>query len=380
MKVVMKKVLTIGGATQDIYLHYQGADLMSITKQNSTANYMIFESGEKIEVDDILHFTGGGATNSAVSFKRLGFDTTCFCKIGTDNASKEILQDLEKEQVNTKEIAKTNKYKSGSSYVINSLQRERTIFAYRGSNGFLEKNELPIDQIKNSDQIYITSLSNNSANLLPIIVQVAKEANVPVAINPGISQLAKGTQTLKESLKNIDIFILNSSEAKTFMLALASTDQGYKKALESSRKNVLLQNDQDQTQEKPSLLEAPFLCENFYFSTRKFFKEVMKMGPKIVVITNGKNGVYVATQDIIYFHPSIKTKIEDTLGAGDSFGSCFVASLALGYSVKEALRNGIINSSSVIGHMGAKPGLLTHEQLKEKIKEFKGDLIQEINF
>ena len=43
------------------------------------------------------------------------------------------------------------------------------------------------------------------------------------------------------------------------------------------------------------------------------------MGPKTVVITNGSNGVYVATEKEIIFHPSIKTKVVDTVGAGDSW-------------------------------------------------------------
>ncbi|MCF7799929.1 carbohydrate kinase family protein [Candidatus Babeliales bacterium] len=375
----MKKILTIGGATQDIFLHYEGADFMSITKKNNVEYYMLFESGEKIEVDDILYTTGGGAANSAVSFKRLGFDATCFCKIGTDNTGNFILKELEKENINTKFITKTDKIISGRSFIIHSIRRERTIFAYRGANGFLQESELPIEQIKNSDQLYITSLSYDSAKLLPKIVKTAKQANVPVAINPGVSQLSNGTLNLKESLKDIDIFILNSSEAQKFMLALVLADQSYQKALESQeKKKTPLKH--DEIQREPYLLQTPFLCENFYFSTRKFFKEILKMGPKTVVITNGENGVYVANKDSIFFHPSIKTEVIDTLGAGDSFGSCFVASLNLGYSIKESLRNGIINSSSVIQQIGAKPGLLTHEQLKEKIKNFKQDLIQELSF
>jgi len=369
----MKKVLTIGGATQDIYLHYEGADFISITKKDSTSNYMLFESGEKIEVDNILYFTGGGATNSAISFKRLGFDTTCFCKIGEDVAGKKVLNELEKEGINTSKIVITKKHSSGTSFIINSLRRERTIFAYRGSNGYLEEKEIPFEQIKKSDQLYITSLSDNSAKLLPKIVETAKKNKVPVAINPGISQLKKGTLTLKESLTNIDILILNSSEAKCFMVALVATDETYKKAFaHKSNKKTISSN-----QTGPNLLQSPFLYENFYFSIRKFFKEVLKMGPRIVVITDGSNGVYVATKDKIIFHPSIKADIVDTLGAGDSFGSCFVASLALDYNIEESLRNGIINASCVIGKMGAKPGLLTHKQLKEKIKTFKKDLIEE---
>ncbi|MCK4650962.1 carbohydrate kinase family protein [Candidatus Babeliales bacterium] len=369
----MKKVLTIGGATQDIYLHYHGADYFSITKKDYTKNYMIFESGEKIEVEKILYFTGGGSTNSAVSFKRMGFETNCFCQIGDDDAGKLILKDLKKENVDTSNIVTTKEHSSGTSFIIHSLKKERTIFAYRGANGFLKSKDIPYDKIKESDQIYITSLSHGSADFLPQISEFAHKNNVPIAINPGISQLAKGQSQLKNSLKFIDILIMNNSEAQTFMVTLIESEPRFKKVLESSQKTINIKND---NAEKPYLLQTPFLYENIYFSIRKFFREVLKMGPKIVVITNGANGVYVGTKDEIMFQPSIKTEIEDTLGAGDSFGSCFVASLMHNYSISESLINGIINSSSVIGKMGAKPGLLTHKQLKEKINKIKANKIQ----
>ncbi|NBT60148.1 carbohydrate kinase family protein, partial [bacterium] len=71
------KVLTVGGATQDILLQYAGADVMTIAKRQWTQTYMLFESGEKIEIERTTYLTGGGATNAAVSFKRQGFDTAC---------------------------------------------------------------------------------------------------------------------------------------------------------------------------------------------------------------------------------------------------------------------------------------------------------------
>ena len=374
----MKKVLTIGGATQDIYLHYEGADYMSITKKDHIQQYMLFESGEKIEVEDILYHTGGGSTNSATSFKRLGFDTTCFCKVGKDYAANIVIEELKKEGINTTHIATSEKHSTGTSFIINSLKRERTIFAYRGSNGFLRKEEIPFNVIKNSDQLYITSLSNESSKLLPEIVKTAHEKNVKVAINPGISQLAKGTDTLQDSLKYIDTFILNSSEAKTFMFALVKNNKEYQKAFEVDIETKAKISESKGT--KASLLTSPLTHENFYFSTRKFFKEVLKMGPKIVVITDGANGVYVGTKDEILFHPSIKTNVVDTLGAGDSFGSCFVASLLNENTISESLRNGILNSASVIGEIGAKPGLLTKKQLQEKVQTTKNNLIQKFKY
>jgi sugar/nucleoside kinase (ribokinase family) len=368
----MKKVLTIGGATQDIFLRHQGADCMTILQKDCTKNYMLFESGEKIEVENVLYFTGGGSTNSAVSFKKLGFDTTCFCKIGNDQAGHAVLNDLKKAKVNTSCIARSKKHSTGTSFIINSLKNERTIFAYRGANGFLEKSEIPFDQIKKSDQLYITSLSYNSARLLPDIVEFAHKNKIPVAINPGISQLARGTKNLLKSLKFIDILILNSFEAEQFMIALVKENRHYGKAFQGQCEQKFCKSEK----KEPRLLDSPFIYENFFFSIRNFFKETLKMGPKIVVITDGASGVYAASKKEIFFQPSQKAEAINTVGAGDSFGSCFVASLLHGHKIEQALKYSNINSASVISSIGAKSGLLTFEQIQKKAKFAKVDSIQ----
>lgn len=368
------KILTIGGATQDIFIAYEGSDVMSIAKKNLVATYMLFESGEKIEIDTLSYQTGGGATNAAVAFKRLGFEVSCFAALGNDPAGLSILKDLEKDAVSIDQIATSKDHATGTSFIVNSRNGERTIFAFRGANGFLDRKNIPFDYIKTCDQIYITSLSNQSAQLLPEIASFAKQHNIPVAINPGTSQLTKNTQSLKESLKSIDILILNSSEARTFMIALVAQDQKYREALESSSSQkpcgVNMNNEQ------AYLLTNPLSHIDFYFSIQKFFTAVLAMGPKIVVITNGCNGVYVATQEEILFHPSIKVSVVNSVGAGDAFGSCFVASLRLGDALEDALRHGIINSASVLTTLGAKPGLLTRTQLNEKMQKLPKNLIQ----
>ena len=140
--------------------------------------------------------------------------------IGDDQAGKAILSDLKSEGVDVNNILVSKDHPSGISFVVNSLRRDSTIFAYRGSNRFLSVNDVPLDLIESADQLYITSLSNESAKILMTVVEHAKKHNIPVAINPGISQLSTGAKELKESLKHIDILILNSSEAKTFMEAL----------------------------------------------------------------------------------------------------------------------------------------------------------------
>ena len=50
--------------------------------------------------------------------------------------------------------------------------------------------------------------------------------------------------------------------------------------------------------------------------------------------------------------------VKDTTGAGDSFGSGFLAHLAAGNSFKDSLIFGAANSTSVVSKLGAKNGIL----------------------
>ncbi|MBY0352969.1 carbohydrate kinase family protein [Candidatus Babeliales bacterium] len=367
------KILTMGGATQDIYLDYAGADYMTITKKSSSQTFMLFETGEKIGIDELLYLTGGGATNSAASFKLRGFDVSCFCQVGTDNAGEAVIHDLENRSIKTNLIKQTQEHATGSSFIIKSLQHERTIFVHRGANSFLKRQDIPFDAIKECDQLYLTSLSDDSAALLPEIVRFAHEHNKPIAINPGSSQLSQGVQTLRESLPFIETLIMNANEARMFMLSLVETDQTYKKILEEQTPIICPPTKRN---EEPYLITSPIVYDGGCFSAKKFFKEILSMGPRIVVITNGANGVYVATKNDVYFHPSIKIKVIDPVGAGDAFGSCFVASLKKGFEPHDALRHGILNSASVLTKIGAKNGILNDAELEKQAAILNHTLLQ----
>ena len=67
-------------------------------------------------------------------------------------------------------------------------------------------------------------------------------------------------------------------------------------------------------------------------------------------------------------YPDPKPPIDRT-GAGDATTSTFVAALAFGKSLAEALTWGPVNSMSVVQHVGAQKGLLTREALEKLLIE-----------
>ncbi len=127
----------------------------------------------------------------------------------------------------------------------------------------------------------------------------------------------------------------------------------------------------------PPLLRAPLMHEGFCFTLNVFFEELHGRGIKTIAVTNGKDGVYVCDGSRILFHPSLAVPVVSTVGAGDAFGSGFVAWLIDGHSLEDSLRAGMINSASVIGSVGAKTGLLLKYDLEKRLNSIVKGLIEE---
>jgi len=87
-------------------------------------------------------------------------------------------------------------------------------------------------------------------------------------------------------------------------------------------------------------------------------------GPKITVVTDGKNGaaVYEADQKILA-KPALDVPVLETTGAGDAFTSGFLAAMFYEKDLETALDWGLKNSASVIQKIGAIEGLLNYERL-----------------
>lgn len=363
-----KKVLTIGGALQDIFIEFEDPYMLHMHLKDRDQSFIALEEGKKITVDSLHSFAGGGAANTAVSFKRLGFDTQAFFKIGADAAGDFIIEQLRTEKIHLDHIIRASKEQTGTSFIIPCPSGDKASLVYRGSNLTLTQKEIPLASIEQCDQLYITSLSFNLAKLLPYIVQHAKKHNKLVAVNPGSNQVRNGAHDLIQALPYIDTLILNSYESKLLMNSLIQNKSVHTDAPKTTAFK--------KSKNMPQLLKDASTFQESCFSLPLYFREILSHGPSIVVVTNGAEGVYAAYENKIYFYPSPKINVVSTVGAGDSFGSAFIASLLQGHTIEQALIAGTLNSSSVLGHIGTQTGLLTKQEMAQRLKNTDAGLLQ----
>lgn len=371
----MHHVLTVGSATQDIIVKYKEAKSMELHTSLGIESYLLLEEGKKIESAAIHYQAGGGATNAATCFHRLGFNVSVLSKIGTDTQGDQVLQMLSELGVGTQLIKRDGKLSTGVSLIIPSLHGDGTVFTCRGASTCLSANDIPYECSEQFKQLYITSLSGESAQLLPNIAAWGQSIGAKVAVNPGSKQLDLANGTLQEAMRHIDVFMLNFKEAKHFMAnlrkhdsAIQTTDSHYPEPAETEIETL------------PELLRSNTSVDGSFFSLKQYFREILKLGPKIITLTNGKEGVYAADNTHIYYHAAIPTHAVNSTGAGDAFGSSFIASLLHNPDIGPAIRCGAVNAASVVGFSDAKSGLLSKVELELRVSKLDPKLLRIITF
>ena len=321
-------IITIGGVTEDIMFHTGEAQIIKNPKKTGSRYLFAFEAGGKILADqEVLYTGGGGGANTAISFSRLGLKTALVASIGRDLSGQRLFTRLKKEKVNLNNLQILDKRWTGISFIITAGKRnERIIFTDRAANDQFKINKAIFRKLK-AGWYYLTSLSGDHwRDNLDFIFQTAQKKKTPVAWNPGSLQLKAGLNFLKKYLKQTEVLILNKEEA----MELAG----------SKRKNV-----------KAEVL----------------FKDLSKLGPKIISITDGVKGAYVYQNNEQLFAKAIGNKPVNKTGAGDAFGSSLVGGFILYNDLERALRLAIIRSGFVVMKIGAQEGLLTRSQAEDKI-------------
>jgi len=304
----MLDVISIGAATVDIFI--KSKDLIV------TPEIVGLKPSSKNEISQSLISSGGGATNSAVSFSRLGLKSACVSLLGQSYLNQYIFDDLKKNKVDDQFIYIQKSATTDFSVILINPDGRRSILTNRGDTR-LESRHIPWSKIKKTKWFYITSLEGN-LDLLEKIIGFAKENDIKICLNPGKREL-QSRRRIFNLAKMVDFLLLNKEESETFF--------------------------------------------DSEFDNDDFLKLIHQSKLPLVAITNGRQGAHIFTDTKQFYSPIISTKPADETGAGDSFGSAFVAALIYNKTPQDALFWGIKNSASVVSHLGAKPGLLSLRQI-----------------
>src|SRR5262245_45335523 len=215
------KALTVGGAMIDTIAIIASDRIERMSMRNADSSFLLLEEGRKTEALEISTHVGGGAVNAAVAMSRLGLDVAALIKVGRDERAEMVLAHLMREGISTRWALRDGRAPTGSSVLISSHDRNAAIFTFRGANTLLDEGDLQSDAFA-VDVVYVSSLSNESADTFPAIIARAKAHGALVAANPRIRQLSSRGAAFQEALARIDILAINRTEADVLVPGLVA--------------------------------------------------------------------------------------------------------------------------------------------------------------
>lgn len=354
-------VLTVGGAMIDTIVQIDDDRIEQMSMTNRSASYLLVEEGRKVEAESIEQFIGGGAVNAAVSMARLGGDVAALVKLGRDLNAEKVLERLREEGVSAAHVARTGAMATGAAVMLSSHERNAGIFTARGANTTLVDADLP-DAAFARDLVYVTGLSNESADRFPSILAKARKAGAFVTCNPGIRQLSSRAQPFFANLENIDLLTVNRVEAAQMIPGLIG--QGHDTTGEAL-------NAETPDQE---LAMRGFEAGGFSMTLAAYMTAVLSCGPKIVLVTDGGRGAFVGTREGIRHCGTVPVTVAGTAGAGDAYASTFSYLASRGLNIGDAMRGATLNAASVIGQVDTQGGLLGAEELNARVREHGPDV------
>ena len=312
-------VISIGSATRDVLIKSQEFKILK-DEQFATGQAECFALGSKIEIKDIVFTSGGGGTNTAVTFARQGLKTACVGAIGKDLDGEEIVDELVKEEVNTdyfqRNIDEKDSARTAYSVILVHPSAERTILSYKGEGQHFNVDKIPFDKLK-TNWLFLDSLGGHY-DLLETAAKWAKSKEIKIATNPGGKELEHGLDKLKILLENADIVIMNQEEAAELSGINYKKEEEIFKFMDKIVKGIF----------------------------------IMSKGAEGVVVSDGKNTYKAGIPD---------SPVVERTGAGDAFSSGFVAEYIKSDDIEKAIHFATANASSVVSKFGAKAGILKKE-------------------
>jgi len=302
------KILAIGAAVQDVFLSH--SDEFAAVCKNPHECFMQLELGAKADVNNIDFSTGGGATNAAVTFARQGLEAAFMGTIGHDPAGQAVLDDLDRENVDTTHVSYSPKYNTGYSVLLLAPNGERTVLTYRGASTHYDAKQFDISDVQ-ADWLFVSTVTGQM-NILDKLFRQARDKGMKVFFNPGKKELAQ-PEKLKALLEDVAVLSVNKEEMQHIVHG-----------------------------------ETP----------EELVRHGLNLVP-VVIVSDGPNGVAASDgKTIIKAGMYEDVKVIDRTGAGDAFGSGFLSQWAAGKSLRDSIVFASANSTSVVTKIGAKAGIL----------------------
>jgi ribokinase len=255
---------------------------------------------------------GGKGANQAVAAARLGSKVQMVASVGTDSFGKELVENLEKNAVNTDGVILSDGIATGIANILLS-EGDNRIIVVPGANHALtlkhiEKMKETIRQSK-----FVMMQLEIPIPVIEYSLKLCSELNIPVLLNPAP---AGGFQ--KEFMDYIAYLTPNETE-----------------------------------------------CEVIFGLD---VEAVLEKYPNKLIVTLGSEGARYFDGEKHVIVEGFKTDVVDTTGAGDTFNGALAHALAQGLDLESAVQYANAAASLSVEKFGAQGGMPAHDDVKKRLE------------
>lgn len=306
-------LVSIGDTTIDAFIELHEASVQCSV--DHTNCLLCLSYADKVPYEKLTMLPAGNSTNNAVGSARLGMKNAFVTAVGDDNQGRQIERELKKERIDTRFIHINRGAQTNFHFVL-SFQGERTILIKH--NKFAYKLPPRLD----TQWIYFSSMAAGTEKFHKELERfLARNPKIKLSFNPGTFQMRMGAAKLKGIYKRAEVLFLNREEAQL--------------VLKTQTRNV-----------------------------KKLLQGMHKLGAKIAVITDGRQGSYASDQARVWYMDQFNGPHIEATGAGDAYGTAFTSAIFYGKPIQDALAWGTINGGNVVMYVGPHKGLRSKAQIE----------------
>lgn len=324
----MSNVICVGSVAKDIFFPTSEGEFVETPEDVLAQRKVMFEAGAKYQVEDRYEALGGVAANTSVGLARLGIPAAVYGATGDDDIGAWIRREFEREGVDMGHLEQYEGVKSDlSAILVFTTDGDRTIFYNRDA---AERFQVKAENFSGASWVVMSALNGDWKENMRETIRGAREAGAKLAVNPGQRNMKDDPALVLRAVAASDILFLNKDEATELSLHI-----------------------------------DPKLSREALNDEATLLRVLRDAGAKTIAMTDGMRGAWgfdkAEMLRAVSRHPS---KGIETTGAGDAFGSAFLAATLLGKSLSDSLRWGIANGASVVQHYGAIEGLLRRDEME----------------
>ena len=255
---------------------------------------------------------GGSAANTATWAARAGADAVFVGRVGDDDFGRRALSGLHQAGVTT-HVTTDPRHATGLCLVLVGPDAERTMVPSAGANAYLAPDDLPAADARDlwhvSSYLFFDAHSN-AAGLAAVDQARAAAARLSVDAASSAPLAAFGAARFLDAISGAHVLLANRDEAAVLT---------------------------DGLEPEPA---ARWLRESV----------------PLVVVKDGARGVVVASDGTVRRFSRVPLAALDSTGAGDAFAGTFLARVAAGADLADAVESAGAAAADAVRRLGARPG------------------------